>query len=147
MGPDLEAALEQAASLLATARDPWWVIGSAAVALHGADPGRVADVDILTSADDAERLLRTAGATRDRSAPRTHFRSVYGRLASSGLAIEIMGGLEVLAGDAWVAVRPRTRVAVAVGSSVVFIPDRQELVAILQRFGRPKDLARAALLC
>lgn len=36
-------------------RDAWVVIGSAAVALAGADVV-VADLDVLTSADDAERL-------------------------------------------------------------------------------------------
>lgn len=48
-------------TIIDQARDPWWIIASAAVALHGADPGGVADVDILLRAADARVILPAIG--------------------------------------------------------------------------------------
>ena len=48
----LAAALDEVAAALRGARDPWWVIGSAAARLHGAETP-VADVDVLLSERDA----------------------------------------------------------------------------------------------
>lgn len=53
-----------------------------------------------------------------------------------------MADLELCTADGWQPVRPLTRVA----RGGVFVPDREELRAILRAFGREKDLARAALL-
>ena len=54
----LDATLARVAAAMAQAgaRDHWWIIGSAAVVLHGVDTS-VADVDLLLSPADAERLL------------------------------------------------------------------------------------------
>lgn len=149
MIPDpLRAGLVAAASAAAShARDPWWVIGSAAVALHGAEAGHVADIDLLTSRRDARTLLAAAGARPDAERDRSRFRSVYGRWrAHEGLAIEVMGGLEVNTSAGWRLVRPSTRVPVRCGTAMVFVPGRDDLTAILRLFGREKDLARAAAL-
>lgn len=137
----LAAALDRVAAAMADARDPWWIIGSAAVALHGAQ-AEVADVDLLTSVRDAEALLaRHGGATRP--APSDLFRSrVFGRIAGPSLPIEVMAGFEVRTPEGWRSVSPRTRLAVA----GVFVPDRAELLEMLGWFGRDKDRVRAASL-
>ena len=53
-----------------------------------------------------------------------------------------MTGLDVREDGRWQAVLPRTRIALG----GVFAPDRADLMTILHRFGRDKDLRRAALL-
>lgn len=137
-----DAALAQVAAALRPARDPWWVIGSAAVRLHGGDTS-VADIDVLTSARDAVRLLDTwpgAVTIGDASA---RFRShPFARLDGAALPVEVMADLELCTANGWQPVRPVTRVA----RGGVFVPDRDELRAILRSFGREKDFARAALL-
>lgn len=145
-GP-LQAALVAAgAAAAAHACDPWWVIGSAAVALHGADPGHVADVDLLTSTRDAVTLLAAAGVAPDGTSDQSRFRSVYGRWPVRSREIEVLGGLEIFTVQGWQAVRPATRVPVQCGPATLYIPERGDLIAILKLFRRDKDLARAAAL-
>ena len=60
--PSLRHSLAMLAGAVADAADDWWIIGSSAVALHGANVQRVRDVDLLMSANDAERLLRRVGS-------------------------------------------------------------------------------------
>jgi hypothetical protein len=136
------AALAQVAAALRAARDPWWVIGSAAVWLHDVETS-VVDIDVLTSARDAERLLREWPGVVTIGGASARFRShLFARLHGAALPVEVMADLEVFAAGAWRAVQPATRVAVA----GVFVPERAELAAILRSFGRDKDIARAGLL-
>ncbi|WP_037488001.1 hypothetical protein [Sphingomonas phyllosphaerae] len=137
-----DAALAQVATALRDTRDPWWVIGSAAVRLHGAETS-VADIDVLVSERDAGSVLRdwpravTIGAASER------FRShPFARLEGAALPVEVMADLELCTDGVWRRVLPATRVAVA----GVFVPARDELAAILRAFGRDKDVARAGLL-
>ena len=51
--------LAMVAKVTRVAQSHWWVIGSAAVALHGATQISVGDVDILLSAEDAKAILRS----------------------------------------------------------------------------------------
>lgn len=137
-----DAALAQVAAALHSARDPWWVIGSAAVRLHGGDTS-VADIDVLVSARDAERLLEAWPGEATIGGASAQFRShPFARLDGAALPVELMADLELCTADGWQPVRPLTRVA----RGGVFVPDREELRAILRAFGREKDLARAALL-
>lgn len=138
----LGAALAQVAAALRPARDPWWVIGSAAVRLHGADTS-VADIDVLVSVRDAAAMMKAWPGVVTVGAAGARFRSFpFARLDGAVLPVELMADLEVCVDGVWRAVRPETRVAV----SGVFVPEKRELVAILRLFGRDKDLARAALL-
>lgn len=138
----LATALHHVALAAAGARDPWWIIGSAAVALHGART-EVADVDLLMSERDAAKLLAAQGVPVRPGTPDGRFRScVFGRLTLGGMAVEVMAGLAVFDGVDWQGIAPRTRVAMR----DVFVPERTELIAILRCFGREKDHARAALL-
>jgi hypothetical protein len=61
MDQALVASLTAVAELMESTQDPWWIIVRAAVALHGADPGPVGDVDILLSLRDALRIIPTLG--------------------------------------------------------------------------------------
>ncbi|MFK3889879.1 hypothetical protein [Sphingomonas sp. NPDC079357] len=137
-----DAALAQVATALRPARDPWWVIGSAAVRLHGAETS-VADIDVLVSARDAARLLGAWPGAVTIGAASNRFRSSpFARLNGAALPVEVMADLELCTDGVWRRVSPATRVAVA----GVFVPARDELAAILRAFGRGKDLVRAALL-
>ena len=146
MHPDVATALNAVAEAMRPACDPWWIIGSAAVVLLGGATS-VADIDLLTSECDAEALvrrLRLQVAAPDRH-PR--FRSrLFARWPRPDRAVEIMGGMMVAAGPAWEPLLPRTRQACVVAGSTLYVPERGEMVAILTRFGRDKDMARAHVL-
>jgi hypothetical protein len=143
----LAAALAEVADGAAPALDPWWVIGSAAAALHGAEVGPVGDIDLLMSRRDAGRLLRSRGLTPAPGAPSDRFRSAtFGRFEAGSLEVEVMGGLHLREGLGWRALRLRGRQAVRVAGHSLYVPPRAELIALLRRFGRAKDLARAAAL-
>ena len=45
MPPAVRDSCARIGAAMVHARQPWWVIGSAAVALHGADAGAIGDVD------------------------------------------------------------------------------------------------------
>lgn len=144
---DLRQTLSMTADAMARARDPWWVISSAAVALHGATPIAVGDVDVLTSVADARRVMRALGVVPVEDGRNALFRStVFGRWKAAPLVVEIMAEFRVATAAGWTALMPRTRVRIAVEERDVFVPEREELAAMLRMFGRPKDLERARLL-
>lgn len=129
-------------------RDPWVVIGSAACALAGAEVN-VADLDLLTSTDDAERLIalwpsRLDGAYVPAGADR--FRSRFARFLFPGMPLEVMGDLQRHDIDGWQPVQVHDTVHAMVADLAVPIPSPHEQIRILKSFGRPKDLARAELL-
>jgi hypothetical protein len=145
--PDLAKALAAVAAVMAAARDDWWIIGSAAVALHGGTPITVADIDVLTSRDEALRLAGLWGATPDPPGDHSLFRSaVHFEHELAGATVDVMAELDVRGPAGWALLQPKTRVAVAVGDATLYVPGRDELIEILHMFGRPKDLERAALL-
>jgi len=74
--------------------------------------------------------------------------SGHGSLHGGGerIATSIMGGLRVADQLGWSDVRPATRVAIALGGETLFVPARDEMIAILARFGRDKDRERALIL-
>ena len=61
LSADLRQTLVMTADAMRHARDPWWVISSAAVALHGVTPIEVGDVDVLMSAADAQWAMDRLG--------------------------------------------------------------------------------------
>lgn len=146
MTPKVAEALAAVGQALAAAQEPWWIIGSAAVALHGVRTS-VADIDVLLSMADVENLI--AGHGLNVVAPDFHpqFRSArFVRWTRNDSDVEFMVGLKVCQGGVWHPVLPITRVAFAVGDTRVFAPDRNELGLILQRFGRSKDRQRLRAL-
>ena len=143
----LRETLEMVADLTAGALDPWWIISSAAVALHGAAAGEIRDVDLLMSSGDAARMLETAGVASRAGQATDLFRSaIFGTWSFPPLDVEIFGDFEVAGANGWTRVEPVSREAIAVRDRTLFIPSAAELKAMLIEFGRPKDLARARLL-
>lgn len=128
--------------------DPWVIIGSAAAALAGADVV-VADLDVLTSIDDAERLKTLWKSRLNASykpAGNERFRSRFARFDFPAMPVELMGGLELHSADAWQPVQINQIVHVSCADVQVPIPAPSEQIHWLERFARPKDLLRAQLL-
>lgn len=147
MAPKLGQALAMLAAAAAEAADEWWIIGSAAVMLHGGAVGHVKDVDLMMSAPDAKRLLQRAGVEPEVGTGTERFRSdVFGIWRKPPVPVEVFGGFSVADGAKWRDVALSTREAVTVGDARVYVPERRELVRLLRLFGRPKDIERVRLL-
>ncbi|MEG8043073.1 hypothetical protein QP164_10115 [Sphingomonas sp. LR59] len=147
LAADLRETLVMTVDVMRDARDPWWVISSAAVALHGVAPIEVGDVDVLMSVGDARRAMDGLGVVPTKDRASSLFRStLFGRWETPPLVVEIMAGFHVTTSAGWTEVLPRTRVSVSLDRRVVYVPDRAELAAILSMFGRPKDFERVRLL-
>ncbi len=147
--PALEATLRTVVpELRAVCRDPWCVIGSAAAWLTGAHV-TVADIDLLTSADDADRLEGHWSPLREETYEpegSERFRSRFSRYAFADMPVEVMGGLELNVRGEWHPVEVRETIEVLFADVIVPIPSFDEQLRILESFGRPKDLYRAGLL-
>lgn len=147
MTPALAETLARVAEAASDTKDPWWIIGSAAVVLHGRDIPHVKDVDLLMSARDAETLLRRVGERPKAGEANNRFRSlVFGCWTQPPIPVEVMGGFSIATPAGWRDVTLSTREAVTVGGARVFVPSVEELVRLLHSFGRPKDVERARLL-
>jgi hypothetical protein len=147
LAPDLIATLDLVVPAAGELADPWWLFGSAAMALLGVEDLTIADVDLLTSEADAHRLLARLGASPAAAGGSALFRSrVFGRATGLPLPVEVMAGFEVREGQGWTAVAPKTRLAIDWSGGPLHIPSAAEQAALCRRFGRPKDLLRAAAL-
>ncbi len=147
LNPALSASLNAVGNVMVEAHDRWWIIASAAVALHGADPGHVADVDVLLSVADARRILPAIGIELRPGSAHAAFRSsIFGTWTGTALPVEFMADFQRRSGEAWLPVRPATRQSIVVEGAAVFVPERAELQAMLTAFGRPKDMMRAQSL-
>ena len=147
IAPEHERALAAVARIMTAARDRWWVIGSMAVALHGADPGDIADIDVLTSERDGRAALAAAGLASRHDDPHDRFASrLFARWEAPPVPVEFMAGLRVRSNGGWHEVALSTRQRIAIGSTEVFVPETGELIALLELFGRPKDAERIRAL-
>ena len=145
MSPELVRSAERIARIMPADAD-WWIIGSAALALSGI-PVEPKDIDVFAASDviDHARLALGAAATpsasdRFRSNPYFQFHP------EGGLPIDFMGGLQVLAHGAWTPLHIASRFSVTIRDVTVFVPNLEEQARILRLFGRPRDLARLALI-
>jgi hypothetical protein len=68
---------------------------------------------------------------------------IWARWTAPPIAVDLMAGLQVRAGERWTRVAPGTRQAITVDGRTLYVPARPELIDILRLFGRPKDLERA----
>ena len=115
----------------------------------GRGSGKAADVDVLTSRRDAQTI---AGLWRERldaahvPADGERFRSRFARFRFPGLAVEVMGGLELRRASGWMAVRIDEIIEVNIDGLAVPIPTVAEQIRVLRDFGRPKDRQRIILL-
>jgi hypothetical protein len=147
IGPPLSASLNAIGLIMDQAHDPWWIIASAAVALHGADPGHVGDVDVLLSVVDARRILPAIGIELRQGSVHAAFRSsIFGTWTGTALPVEFMADFDHRSGEVWFPVRPATRQPIKIDGAIVFVPDKAELQFMLTAFGRPKDMERARSL-
>ena len=147
MTDELARTLAMIAQVAQGSADPWWIIGSAAVLLHGGKVDRIKDVDLMMSAADAAGFVERTGVSLRRGSGDGRFRSgVIGIWELPPVPVEAFGGLEVLTSGEWRPVMLASRKAVTVGGAELFVPSVEELVALLHLFGRPKDLERARLL-
>lgn len=146
----LRETLIAVAQQLTIARHDWWIIASAAVALHGGDPGDVGDVgdvDVLLDPRDAPAVFAALGLPLDPGQGTALFRSEwFGTWHGAPLPVELFAGFALCEAGVWSSVLPRTRKEVKVDDAALYVPELAELKAMLLRFGRPKDLARAAAL-
>ena len=128
--------------------DPWCLIGSAAALLVGANVN-VADVYVLVSRDDAERLMTLWSAQREHvyePAGADRFRSHFARFRFPGMPVEVMGGLELNQGDGWKPVQAGRLTLVGLRGLAVPVPSVDDQIRILESFGREKDRQRASVL-
>jgi hypothetical protein len=146
LAADAVQTLVAVAEALNEAREDWWLIGGAAVALHGLAID-VADVDVLVSPRDMHGLIAKLGVVAEQGVPVDKVRSdIWARWTALPLVVDLMAGLHVRHGETWTRVAPETRQAVTVDGHALYVPSRAELVDILRLFGRPKDLERARRL-
>ena len=61
MTPELRATLSSVGEVMASCPAGWWIIGSAAMALHGVDPGSVKDFEAFAKQTGNELLESTEG--------------------------------------------------------------------------------------
>jgi hypothetical protein len=143
----LRTTLVQVAAAMTSARYDWWIIASAAIALHGADPGNVRDVDVLFDSRDAEAILAPLGLEAMAGTGDGLFRSsLFATWLQAPLPVELFAGFQLCEAGQWRDIVLATREPVTVDGHRLWIPQADELHALLMRFGRGKDLARAALL-
>ena len=135
------------ADLTADAFEPWWIIGSAAVALHGAPVTAVRDVDVMMGVADARRVLDRLDVPSEPDTRHRQFRStVFGTWCGPPLPVEIFAGFSLADSGGWQPVLLKTRQAIPVSGLRLYVPSVRELHDLLRAFGRPKDLERARLL-
>lgn len=142
--PRLASTIDVIVEAAAHFEDDWWIIGSAAAALAGADIAEIRDVDLLLSANDA-KALKNRWEAFDRGPPPANdqFRSqIFAAFNHASLKIEAFGGFEMKIRGRWRPVEPLTRRA----CGKVFIPTVGEQIAILEVMGRNKDFTRISAL-
>ncbi|MDZ4350664.1 MAG: hypothetical protein U1A22_14155 [Xanthomonadaceae bacterium] len=147
MPEPLSATLAQVLPVLQrTCRQPWWLIGSAALTAWGV-PGIVCqDIDLLVGLDDAARLEDIWAARRERSFVTVNdhlFRSRFARFTGFGLPVETMGGLELNVAGNWRPVIPTDRRCLSTPAGDLYLPSLPALIDILDAFGRDKDRDKA----
>ena len=147
---DLTPRLVETLGLVARAgrglAEPWWVFGSAAMALAGVRGLDPPDVDVISTASGARALLARLGGETVEGAPGRFRSAVFGKAQDGPLPVEVMGGFEVATAAGWTAVTLDTRRRVAWPGGALWIAEAAEQAAVCRLFGRPKDLTRASLL-
>lgn len=146
---DLERLLAELDPGLSALAEPWCVIGSAAMMIAGAPVGDCPDLDIMTTGAGAATLETAWEVWRDRAYAPTSggvFRSRFSGYAFHGGRVEVMGDLLLMQAGRWTPVLIPDAVPTVFAGRRVNIPTRQAQIDLLRLFGRPKDLAKAALL-
>ncbi|ATQ42644.1 hypothetical protein [Caulobacter mirabilis] len=146
---DLEALFARLAPALDALVEPWCVIGSAAMLIGGLPIEDCPDLDIMTTEAGAAALELAWAAWRDpdyRPGQVDRFRSRFTPFAFPEGRAEVMGALEVNRGDGWRPVTMPVGRSADLGGRTIRVADRDEMIVLLTLFGRPKDLAKIALI-
>ena len=141
---ELNTTLLRTAEWLAGNNDPWWVLGSAAIALMDIDPRGIGDIDVLVSERDALALIKRHSLKNYSDGGTDRFRSNFFILPVLGrYRVEVMAGYKIRQADKWAPVWPKTRIPVNISGTSLWVPEATEQIEILRMLNRPKDLARA----
>lgn len=147
MTPGMQETLVSVAAAMQPGRDPWWIVGSAALALLEVSPVRVAAIDVLLSVRDARKILPAIGVEPIREVERETFRSeVFATWRGNAMRVDFMAGVQTRNDGKWEDLVLQPRQAISVNGAHVFVPSVVELLGMLVGFGRPKDLERVRLL-
>jgi len=143
----LEQTLLRLEPALGRASHQWWIISSAAVALHMKGGVVVGDVDVLLDERDVAVVFAALDIVPATGQGTELFRSrAFGTWLGAPLAVELFAGFELCEAGRWSQIVPLSRIEITLGSARTFVPDARELAQMLLRFGRDKDRRRAALL-
>lgn len=143
LGPHLTQTIKWIVGEAPLFEDDWWIIGSAAAALSGAEISGIRDVDLLLSERDARGLFERWGRAPQTPAPDPQFRStLFERFLHSALPIDAFAGFEIRQAGKWRPVRLQTREQ----RGGCFTASIAEQIALLQAMGRPKDGERIRAL-
>ena len=148
MSRELQKALSLVAARGAQIAGDWWIIGSTAALLSGFNAFEPDDVDLFGHCDVMTAFVRALGHEPVASPNHHQFKSTpYHRIKFPGATpIEVMGGLEVLCAGQWQSLSIKSRVEISGFGAQLWVPSIEEQIAIFHLFGRPKDLAKAAIL-
>lgn len=142
-----EAAFRKTAEFLSDMADPWWVLGSGAIALLGLDPKGVRDIDVLISKRDALVLMQKHNLPNRADGGNERFRSDIFLLPELGdFRVELMSNYCIRHNDDWVVVQPSSRIKVQIADATLYVPALCEQIELLSLLGRPKDHHRIQLL-
>lgn len=143
----LEQVLLQLVDLMSACRDPWCIFGGTAMFLHGYKSAPIADVDVLVSMADGERLIASKCLENVADGGTSRFRSsilLHPHLGD--VPVEILAGFEIFADDAWREIQVTERLEARLGMATIFIAGIDDIARIFRLSGRPKDLTRLKLL-
>ncbi len=143
LADDLSLTIRKLAGSLSECEDAWWVLGSAAMALKGYDPGRIGDVDVLVSERDAVSLMTRFGLQNENDGGTPRYRSTYFFKPKLGpVPVEIMASYEVKHQGRWRSIWPQGRDLIVVAGAEVFVPSDKDLLDTFRWLDRPKDQQR-----
>jgi hypothetical protein len=145
----LEKALQQITGFEQHLYDDYCFIGSAALLMAGVEIDSFADIDILTSSRDADRLKTLWNDKLDsnhRFKDNSFFRSNFARFDFEDISIEVMGDLEIFINSQWEKLEINQCQDVKIGNQFFKIPTLEEQKRILLTFGRTKDIKRVEMI-
>lgn len=139
--------LKNTSRFLAASEDPWWILGSSAIALCGIDPQIIRDIDVVISPQDARRLMKRYDLSNQADGGNHLFRSeIVLRPQLGPIPLEILSNYEIRERGTWTLLTLNTRKTVEVEGATLFVPELDEQIEILTKLGREKDLQRIALI-
>jgi hypothetical protein len=143
----MEKTLARLAEFLSHCRDPWCIFGGAALYVHGYRDAPVADIDVLVSPADCQRIVARHSVCNEADGGTRRFRSrTVLRPQLGPVAVEIMSEFEIFANGRWHSVEIGTVARMRLGSVDMPVAGIEDICAILRLSGREKDLQRLRLV-